>query len=53
MFAYAVSLEMNLTSLLWTKGIWFTENDVLHVGLILWVYYILKTLVTYVKDERE
>ncbi|MCG9876017.1 MAG: hypothetical protein MH321_14670 [Leptospiraceae bacterium] len=53
MFAYAVSLEIDLTSMLWTQGIWFTENDVLHVGLILWVYYVLKTLVLYIKDEIE
>jgi hypothetical protein len=52
MIAYVISLEMDITSMLWKKGIWFTENDVLHVGLIFWVAYILKTLPYYVKDDR-
>jgi hypothetical protein len=53
MFAYVISLEMNLTSLLWAKGIWFTENDVLHVGLIFWVTYIIKFLPKYIFDNVE
>ncbi|WCL50127.1 DUF6962 family protein [Leptospira sp. GIMC2001] len=50
MIAYVVSLEMDLTSLLWNKGIWFTENDVLHVGLIFWVWFICKKLPDKIQD---
>jgi hypothetical protein len=50
-FAYAVYLKFGFTNLLWAKGIWFSENDVLHVGLILWVFYILKFLPKEVKDS--
>lgn len=48
--AYAVSLVLGITQILWAKGIWFTENDVLHVGMIYWVYYILVKLPDTVKD---
>lgn len=53
MVAYVISLEMNLTSLLWAQGIWFTENDVLHVGLIFWVAYIIKFLPKYIFDKAK
>ena len=41
---YGVYLYSGAGVWLWQKGIWFTENDVLHVGMICWVYYILKKL---------
>lgn len=49
-FTYAVYLILGITQPLWQKGIWFTENDVLHVGMIYWVYYILIKLPNEVKD---
>lgn len=50
MIAYIVSLELDITTALWIKGIWFTENDVLHVGLIFWVGYIMIYLPNRVVD---
>ncbi len=39
---YGLSLHLGITASLWQNGIWFTENDVLHLGMIGWVYYIHK-----------
>jgi hypothetical protein len=33
--AYQIS---GISAILWENGIWFTENDVLHLGMIYWVY---------------
>jgi hypothetical protein len=50
MISYVAYMDFGLTSIFWSKGIWFSENDVLHVGLILWVYYVLKKLPSKVTD---
>lgn len=50
MVTYIAYLLSGITQVLWSKGIWFTENDILHVGMIYWVYYILKNLPERVKD---
>ncbi len=42
--SYGVYLSLHAGQYLWEKGIWFTENDVLHVGMICWIYYIQKNL---------
>ncbi len=39
-----------ITQVLWSKGIWFSQNDVLHVGLILWILYLAKFLPANIKD---
>jgi hypothetical protein len=42
--------KSGLTEILWKKGIWFSENDVLHVVLIIWALYILFVMPEYIRD---
>ena len=35
--AYYLYLVLGLTQRLWARGVWFSENDVLHAGLIPWM----------------
>jgi len=48
--AYFLYLVSGNTTVLWEKGIWFSENDVLHIGLILWMICIARFLSPRVKD---
>jgi hypothetical protein len=49
-FAYYLS---GLTQTLWAQGMWFSENDVLHIGLILWMVYLALVVAPRVRDEPE
>ena len=49
--AYGIYLSSGLTQQLWQTGIWFTENDVLHLGMIYWVYYLLLNLPNRIKTR--
>ena len=48
--AYFLYLISGNTVALWAKGLWFSENDVLHIGLILWMFYIRFSLAPRVTD---
>jgi len=48
--AYFLYLISGSTASLWDKGIWFSENDVLHIGLILWMICMARFLFPRVKD---
>ena len=46
-FLYAV---MGFTQTLWTRGLWFSDNDVLHIGLIIWIVYIDRVVAHRITD---
>ncbi|MCP4437976.1 MAG: hypothetical protein GY810_03450 [Aureispira sp.] len=50
--AYTFYDAMGYTQELWKKGIWFSENDVLHVMMLIWCAYVYIVLVKSVKDRR-
>ena len=52
MAAYWLYDKLDVTPKLWTKGIWFSQNDVLHTGLILWMLYIATVVTQLVQDYR-
>jgi hypothetical protein len=52
MVAYWLYDRLDITPKLWAKGrgIWFSQNDVLHIGLILWMIYIATVVANCVND---
>jgi hypothetical protein len=48
--AYYLYLVLGVTDALWTRGLWFSENDVLHVGLIAWMFFIAIVVAPRLRD---
>ena len=48
--AYWIYGKQGITKKLWARGIWFSENDVLHFLLIFWMIYIATVVANRVKD---
>jgi len=53
MAAYYIYLGFGYSGMLWEMGIWFNENDVLHIGLILWMLFIGFAVAKKVQDLPE
>ncbi len=53
MALYYSYLAMGYTEKLWEEGIWFSANDVLHLGLIFWMVYIVKFVSQRVYDRKD
>jgi hypothetical protein len=49
--AYFTALQLGITETFWRQGFWFSENDILHIGLISWMLYIAIRLAKRVHDS--
>jgi hypothetical protein len=50
LLSYWIYYKKGLGEKLWKKGIWFSENDVLHVTLIIWIVYIAIFVADKIRD---
>ena len=48
---YFTYMQLGFAERLWERGFWFSENDVLHLGLISWMLYIAFRLAKRVHDS--
>ena len=55
MVAYLLYDNLEITPKLWAKGkgIWFSQNDLLHIGLILWMIYLSAVVANRITDYME
>jgi len=51
-FTYFAYLLSGFAEVLWESGIWFNANDVLHLGLILWILYLWFGISKLVEDAE-
>ncbi len=53
--AYYAYYAAGITAMLWDdgRGFYFSENDVLHVGMILWLVYVYKAVGSRLVDAEE
>jgi hypothetical protein len=49
--AYFLYLVSGATQSLWARQIWFSENDVLHIGLIVWMVYLVRVVAPRIEDN--
>jgi len=47
---YFLYYLLGITPWLWSRGIWFSDNDILHLGLIAWMLYIARVVLSEIKD---
>ncbi len=50
MGVYFLYRFLGITKELWEKGVWFSENDVLHISLVVWMVYIALIVANRVVD---
>ena len=50
--AYFAYFAAGITAVLWDdgNGFYFSENDVLHIGMILWLWYVVAVVGRYLRD---
>lgn len=51
--AYVVYNALGITEKLWERGIWFSQDDVLHIGLISWMWYLGWRLAPTIVDKKD
>ena len=50
--AYFAYYAAGITAIVWDDGagFYFSENDVLHIGLILWLWYVVAVVGRHLRD---